>query len=263
MSARRIRKHANPFQVRTAVGRLDRLTMFGREAPLEVELGVGTGAFLFDRAKNNPDRDFVGFEVRKPLVEAAMAKREAEGPKNLWFLYANANHNLALAEPGVIARFHVHVPDPCFKKRHWKRRILQSDVVRSMAELLPLGGEVYAQSDVKPLAEEMFDLLAADGAFEARLDRSMLVERPFPESTPWERQHETEGEPIYRMLFTKVREPAGPVPTIELRATDPKRIAELARLAAAGADAATLAAASEADEPEGDEAASDGAATEA
>lgn len=237
MSARRIRKHANPFQVRTEVGRLDRLAMFGREAPLEVELGVGTGAFLFDRARNNPDRDFVGFEVRRPLVEAAMARREKDGPKNLWFFYANANvTNLELCAPGIITRFHVHFPDPCFKRRHWKRRILQSPIVRKMAELLPIGGEVYAQSDVKPLAEEMFELLAADGAFEPRLDPSMLVPRPFPESTPWERQHEVEGAPIYRMLFAKVREPSGPVPTIELRITDPKRLAALEAAAIAAGE---------------------------
>lgn len=216
----RIRKHANPFQVRTEVGRIDRTALFGREAPLEVELGAGTGAFFAERARNHPELDFVAFEVRRPLVESAMAKR----PPNLWVFYANAGENLRIANPGVIRRFHVHFPDPCFKKRHFKRRILLPPVARVMAELLPIGGDVYVQSDVKPLAEEMYAILSAETALVSRLDPSMLVPRPIAELTPWERQHEAEGEPIYRMLFEKVREPSGPIPDIELRHTDPKKL---------------------------------------
>lgn len=223
---RRIRKHANPFQVRTALGIIDRRAVFGREAPLEVDLGAGASLFIFDRARANPDLDFVGLEVRLPLVEAAAKRRASEGPSNVAVFYANASENIALAEPGVISRFHVHFPDPCFKKRHWKRRIVQPKTVRAMAECLPIGGEVYAQSDVRPLAEEMYAMLEAERAFESCLDRSLLVDRPFPESTAWERQHEAEGEPIYRMLFRKVREPEGPIPEVPFRPTDPKRLAE-------------------------------------
>jgi tRNA (guanine-N7-)-methyltransferase len=221
---RRIRKHANPFQVRVHLGAVDRLTIFGREAPLEVELGPGDASFLFERAWANPDRDFVGLEVRRPLVERAHARKAREGPENVHVFYANATQNLALAPPGVIRVFHVHFPDPCFKKRHWKRRVVQPKTVRRMAELLPIGGLVYAQSDVKPLAEEMFDFFAAERAFEARLERSLLAPRPFPESSAWERQHEAEGEAVYRMLFEKVREPSGPIPELEMRPTDPKRL---------------------------------------
>lgn len=221
--ARRIRKHANPFQVRTRLGVLDRQALFGREADLEVEIGPGNASFLFERARNHPDQDFVGLEVRLPLVEAAERRREREAIPNVRILYANANENLELAPPGVIRGFHVHFPDPCFKKKHWKRRVLQPATVRKMAELLPIGGFVYAQSDVKPLAEEMFDLLAADGALEARTDPTMLVARPMPEATAWERQHEAEGEPIYRMFFVKVRATAGPVPDLPLRPTDPRK----------------------------------------
>jgi tRNA (guanine-N7-)-methyltransferase len=223
---RRIRKHANPFQVRTTLGLVDRRVIFGREAPLEVELGPGNASFLFDRARAHPERDFVGLEVRRPLVETANQRRDTEGPKNLHVFYANASENLRLAAAGVILGFHIHFPDPCFKKRHWKRRVVQPNTVRIMSELLPIGGFIYAQSDVKALAEEMFDFMIADGALLPR-DRTLLVERPFPESTAWEKQHEAEGEPIYRMLFEKIREPAGPIPELEMRHTDPKRIASL------------------------------------
>lgn len=220
----RIRKHANPFSVRTTVGPLDRAAHFGREAPLEIELGCGAGGFLLERATHHPELDFVGFEIRDPLVERANELAQARGLSNLVYLHANANANLAgLVPPGSVMCFHVHFPDPCFKKKHWKRRLLQPQVVRHMAELLAPSGEVYAQSDVLPLAQEMYDFLAAESAFQSVLAAHMQVERLVSERTEWERQHEREDEPIYRMLFRKVREPSGPVPSLELRRTQPER----------------------------------------
>jgi len=214
MGGRRIRKHANPFSVRIDLGTLDRLALFGREAPLEVEIGSGAGHFLWDRAIANPDVDFVGLEIREQLVEGLMKKPDR--PKNVVYVFANANINVTLAPIGVIRRFHVHFPDPCFRKRHYKRRVVQPVTVRAMAQSLPIGGQIYAQSDVRLLAEEMATLFAADGALVAKLGESLIVPRPFPETTDWERQHEREGAPIYRMLFEKVREPEGPIPDIKL-----------------------------------------------
>jgi tRNA (guanine-N7-)-methyltransferase len=221
--SRRIRKHANPFNVRTQLGVLDRSAIFGREAPLEIDLGCGGAAFIFERAKNHPELDFVGLEVRKPLVEAAAVRKEREGLSNVAVFYANLLDNMYVAEPGVISRFHIQFPDPCFKKRHQKRRICQPRSVRAMAELLPIGGQVHLQSDVKPLAEEMFAFMAQDGAFEAKTEPSLRIAKIFPERTEWERQHEREEEPVYRMLFEKVREPSGPIPKPQFTDTNPLR----------------------------------------
>lgn len=219
---RRVRKHANPFNVATRIGELDRGAQFGRVAPIEVDVGCGAGDYLFQRARQSRDVDFIGFEIRKPLVEAANARAAAEGLKNLVFFYANAHENMGFAEPGAVQRFCVQFPDPCFKKRHRKRRILQPAFLRDMVKMLPIGGEVFAQSDVQPLAEEMFDILSLEGALEARTPPELSeVANPTGAQTEWERQHEREGEPVYRMLFEKVREPGEEIPTIELRDTRP------------------------------------------
>lgn len=221
---RRIRKHANPFTVSTRVGRLDRRALFGREGPLEVDVGCGAGDFLLQRAAAHPELDFVGFEIRKPLVESANRRAERAGLRNVTFLYANAHDNADFAEPGVVQRFCVQFPDPCFKKRHWKRRIVQPSFVRAMAERLPMGGEVFAQSDVRALAEEMYAFLEAEPALEARSPASLAFDNPFAERTEWERQHEREGEPVHRMRFVKVRAPEGAVPEVPFRDTNPLRI---------------------------------------
>ncbi len=222
--SRRIRKHANPFTVVTHLGPLDRQELYGRVAPLEMDLGCGGGGFLFARALAHPDRDFAGLEIRKPLVDDNNRRAEAHGLKNLRFFYANANMNLSDQPPGSVARFFIMFPDPCFKKRHWKRRILQPQLVREMALALPLGGEVFAQSDIRPLAEEMYMFLDQEAALVSKLGTDMEVPSPFPERTEWEQHHQSESEPVYRMLFEKVREPAGPVPEPEFRDTNPQRV---------------------------------------
>ena len=223
--ARRIRRHANPFHATNQVGPLDRMAVFGREAPLEVDIGCGGAGFLFERAKNHPEVDFVGFEVRLPVVQEAMARRDRLGLKNVVIYYANAHENLqGLVPPGVIRAFYVQFPDPCFKKRHHKRRMLKPVVVRRMAELLPMGGYVYAQSDVKPLAEEMYEFLSAEVALKSTLDPILTVPSPIDERTEWERHHEKNEEPIYRMWFEKVAEPSGPIPELEFRDTNPRRV---------------------------------------
>jgi tRNA (guanine-N7-)-methyltransferase len=221
--SRRIRKHANPFNVRTLLGKLDRLALFGREAPLEIDLGCGAAAFILERARNHPELDFVGLEVRRPVIEAALKLKQREGPTNATVLYANSLDNMYLAEPGVIRVFHVQFPDPCFRKKHAKRRILQPKSVRAMAEVLAIGGVVHLQSDVRALAEEMYAFMAADGAFECKTDPSLRIPKLYPERTGWERHHEEEEEPVYRMLFEKVREPSGPVAKPEFRDTNPLR----------------------------------------
>ena len=213
---RRVRRHANPFSCKVELGMLDRMALFGREAPLEIELGPGNASFLFDRARACPEADFVGIEVRKPMVDQAMERCERLGLKNAVVLYGNANFNLkGLVSPSIVRRFHVHFPDPWVKKRHWKRRMVQPQLIRDMAELLDIGGQIYAQSDVPNLAKEMYYFFSEDGSFDSLLDPSMLVARPIPEFTDWEKHHEDIGEPIYRMLFEKARVAEGPVPELE------------------------------------------------
>lgn len=198
--------------------------MFGRIAPLEVDVGCGTGDYVLHRAQANPDMDFIGFEIRKPLVEAAQARATKMGVRNAAYFYANIHENMSFVEPGEVTRFCVQFPDPCFKKRHWKRRILQPFFVRQMCKLLPVGGEIFAQSDVQPLAEEMYDFLKAELSIESLFAENLLDANPFEERTKWERHHEDEGEPIYRMMFRKIAEPTGPVPECPFRDTNPRRL---------------------------------------
>ncbi|MBX2813870.1 MAG: tRNA (guanosine(46)-N7)-methyltransferase TrmB [Myxococcales bacterium] len=221
--ARRVRKHANPFNVDVRLERLVQEQLFGKKAALEVDVGCGAGDYILQRAITHPESNFLGFEIRKPLVEAALARARAKGVRNVWYFYANIHDNYDFFPLGEVSRFCIQFPDPCFKKKHWKRRILHPLFVRQMGKLLPIGGEIFAQSDVHPLAEEMYTFLDAECAIKSILPPDLRAPNPFPERTEWERHHETENEPVYRMLFRKITEPSGDIPKIPFRDTNPLR----------------------------------------
>ncbi|MFM6424789.1 tRNA (guanine(46)-N(7))-methyltransferase TrmB, partial [Planktothrix sp.] len=99
-------------------------------------------------------------------------------------------------------RVSIQFPDPWFKKRHQKRRVVQPELVNYLAHYLGEGGEVFLQSDVEEVAIEMCDRFSEHSAFH-RSQNDWLTENPF--SLPTERELSTldRGEPVYRALFVK------------------------------------------------------------
>ncbi len=137
---------------------LDWQILFGNDYPLEVELGCGTGRFILDRAQRYPDRNFVGVEMSSKwykLVVKRALKRKIPNVRIFWsdcreFVKSNIPENSVL-------NFHIHFPDPWWKKRHHKRRIFQPRFCADLQKGLVNGGYVYILTDVK----DYFDLIVA------------------------------------------------------------------------------------------------------
>ena len=123
---RRIRHHVNPLSVRhldTGAIRVD--VPPGR--PLEVELGCAEGDFLFARCQVDPDRSYVGVEIRQALVEQINGKASSLDLPQIQAVYANLLTELErVFAPDSIAICHVNFPDPFFKRSQHKRRVLAS-----------------------------------------------------------------------------------------------------------------------------------------
>jgi tRNA (guanine-N7-)-methyltransferase len=200
----RHRRHANPFAFRQDVTCPDFVALYQRIAPLEVEIGFGKGQFLLALAAARPEVNLLGLEIREFLVEKLLKDAKARGLSNLHAIQCNANTALtALLRPGEVSRFYVHFPDPWFKKRHTKRRVVNSDTAALMRTLLRDGGEIHAMTDFEPIALDMLQCLEAAG-FENSSGRYALA----PDSTTGYRSeredwHLSQGDPVYRMLFTK------------------------------------------------------------
>lgn len=204
----RVRQHVNPLskKYQTPVSSPDWENIYDRVTqPLHLDIGCARGEFLLSMAMLHRDWNFLGLEIREPLVEQANAKVLELGLRNLHFLFCNANNSLKplldSLQARTLQRVTIQFPDPWFKKRQVKRRIVQPEIVDTLAAYLRDGGEVFLQSDVEAVAAEMCDRFAAHPAFHKQGTDTWLATNPLPVATEREIFTLSHGEPVYRALF--------------------------------------------------------------
>lgn len=147
-----------PFAARP----LDAQAIFGRRAPLVLEIGFGMGDATAQVAAAAPGRDFIGVEVHEPGVGALLRRIGDDGLTNLRLLRHDAVQVLQqMVAPGMLWGLHVWFPDPWHKKRHNKRRLIQPEFVDLLRSRLAPGGYLHCATDWQPYAEQMLEVLAA------------------------------------------------------------------------------------------------------
>ncbi|KGN56621.1 uncharacterized protein LOC101218266 [Cucumis sativus] len=217
----RIRQHVNPlsssFSVPTPAPNWDEVFR-DPTLPLMVDIGSGSGRFLLWLAKRHPEsRNFLGLEIRQKLVKRAGIWVKELGFSNVHFMFANATisfKQIISSYPGPLILVSILCPDPHFKKRHHKRRVLQKPLVESIVDSLMPGGQVFIQSDVLEVAADMrlwFDSEAHILEHINKIDKSVLCDKdgwllnnPMGIRTEREIHAESEGANIYRRMYSKV-----------------------------------------------------------
>ena len=174
--------------------------------PLHLDIGCGKGRFLLNMATLEPNWNFLGLEIREPLVEEANTWLLEVGLTNLHYLFCNVNNSLpallSSLPSGALQRVTIQFPDPWFKNRHAKRRLVQPELVAELATYLAAGGLVFLQSDIEALAVEMCDRFDSHPAFK-RQGKDWLTENPLPVSTEREKSTQSRGKPVYRASFVR------------------------------------------------------------
>ena len=157
-------KYGIPFSTRS----LHVQEVFGRMAPLVLEIGSGMGDTTVAIAKAHPQADFIAVEVHGPGVGALLNAIERERLGNLRVIRHDAVEVLEhMIGDGTLAAIHVFFPDPWPKKRHHKRRLVRPDVAALLARKLAPGGTLHAATDWTDYAEQMQAVLAAESLLEA------------------------------------------------------------------------------------------------
>jgi len=173
--------------------------------PLHLDIGCGRGQFLLTLAQQQPDWNFLGLEIREPLVVQAVQWRDDLALPNLHYIFCNVNNFLqpllASLPPTALQRVTIQFPDPWFKKRHQKRRVVQPEVVEILADFMAANGMVLLQSDVQPVAIEMRERFLACPRF--LLQGDWLDSNPLPVPTEREQSTLSRGEPVYRAMFLR------------------------------------------------------------
>lgn len=153
------------FVLPYAPSALDPAAVFGRQAPLVLEIGFGMGQATAEIAAARPETDFLGVEVHTPGVGALLKRIGETGLANLRIVQHDAvevlEHMLA---PGSLAGVHIFFPDPWHKKKHNKRRLIQPAFVNKLVTRLAPGGYLHCATDWQPYAEQMLEVLSAEPA---------------------------------------------------------------------------------------------------
>lgn len=172
-------------------------------APLHLDIGCARGRFLLKMAQQFPERNFLGVEIREPLVDEANRLAKEAKLDNLHYEFNNATHSLdKLLErlpEDILQTVTIQFPDPWFKKKHAKRRMVKDNLIETVVSHLVVSGRIFVQTDIEFLAEEMFALFR-----ENEFLREIEIEKnPFPVKTERETAVEEKNLPVYRKVFEK------------------------------------------------------------
>jgi tRNA (guanine-N7-)-methyltransferase len=173
------------------------------DLPLLLDIGSARGRFLLKMAEVEPQWNFLGVEIREPLVVEANRLAEENNLTNLRYEFCNASFaldKLLINLPAnLLQMVTIQFSDPWYKKKHAKRRMVTSDLVATIVGHLKISGRIFIQTDVDFLAEEMFTVFRGN----ADLSEIEIAENPFPVKTEREIAVEEKGLPIYRRIFEK------------------------------------------------------------
>lgn len=184
---------------------LDLPALFGRTAPVTLEIGFGDGESLADQAARHPERDYIGIEVHRPGVGHLLQLVERDGLTNVRLFCADAVEVLERRIPdAALDTVQIFFPDPWHKKRHHKRRLVQPEFVARMARKLAPGGRLHLATDWAEYAEHMLEVM--EGAPDFANAHGADAWAPDPGDRPqtkFERRGERLGHGVWDLLFIR------------------------------------------------------------
>ena len=164
-----MRQHVNPLSRNfNEIERIPSLIELFADSKLNLHLDIGcaAGEFLFDLALVNTSWNYLGIEIRERLVKTAKLKVREREIKNLYFVFGNANNILNDAQSKLIIKnlksISFNFPDPWFKKRHYKRRVIQPEFINILSNSLQRGSLIFIKTDVKDLFDYMDNTISSN-----------------------------------------------------------------------------------------------------
>jgi tRNA (guanine-N7-)-methyltransferase len=195
------------FGIDHAGGEFDFASLFGRVAPVTLEIGFGNGESLVQQAADEPATNFVGIEVHEPGVGHCLLMARDAGVTNLRLIRHDAVEVLETMIPAAsLTRINLYFPDPWPKKRHHKRRIVQPPFLALLADRLVPEGSFNVATDWKNYAEHIDALVSGSGCFECAERRVHAGDKPLDRpGTKFERRGLRHGHRIWDWRFVRAR----------------------------------------------------------
>ncbi len=190
--------------------------LFPRVQPLIVEIGFGNGDYLVHLARTQPDRNVLGFEISGQSMDKAEAKIEKLGLDNVRPIHGRAESALAhLLAPTSVEAFHINYPDPWFKKRHQRRRLISRDTVDLLTSRLVAAGRLLLATDIIDYAEMVHEILSATPGLSKQFDAPWVNELEGRFRTKYELKGYREGRRGHFFRYARNERPVAHAPVIQ------------------------------------------------
>ncbi len=182
-------------------GPADLAALFGRPAPVEMEIGTGKGRFLLESAAAHPERSWLGLEIEREYCALVRLRAARRGLANVRVEPLDGREFvIRRVPPGALAALHVFFPDPWPKKRHQKRRLFTPEFVSAAARSLVPGGLFRVASDHATYWAEIEGLLAAEPLLARVSDEET---GPWSSGTNYELKFAASGRPVFKAVFRR------------------------------------------------------------
>lgn len=201
----RAHPHFNPFNIHGEIEKPNWEDIFPNNNPLIVEIGFSNGKWLLAYAKEHPQENIVGLEVRKLFVDKVTSIIEKEKIKNAYVLLANANTALEqLFKPNSLAKVIILFPDPWYKKRHLKRRVINSDFIQILSKSMQKEAILHIATDKQDLSTEIREIVNNSQSFKNLYNKNTWAPENIPGfSSDIEYYHIKKNNPIYRLQYRR------------------------------------------------------------
>lgn len=159
----RIRTHTNPLNFHQEIIPSNYNDIIEKlPSRIDVEIGFGRGVFIRNYAKQHTNRTILGIEVRKQMVALLQERLTANAITNAHLIWGNGEHIInGLIQPQQIENLFIFHPDPWFKKKHHKRRVITDQFISIIKEKLAPNGSIHISTDVSELFDDMCEKLAS------------------------------------------------------------------------------------------------------
>ncbi len=205
-----MRQHVNPlssfFQTANEIPQPE--SLFSTNGlPIHLDIGCARGKFLIGMASSNKRSNFLGLDIREPLVNSAEKERVELGLDNLKFVFCNANISLnewfKNLKGHPVNTVSLQFPDPWFKNRHNKRKVLNDCLISLLARNLKKGSQIFLQTDVLSVMEDMINIIDNSKCFHSKNIELNALKNPFDICTEREKYAIQKGLAVYRKIYTR------------------------------------------------------------
>ncbi len=209
-----MRQHVNPlskyFQEIESIPKIEQIFK-NSGLPTHLDIGCASGEFLFQLAEKNKNWNYLGIEIREKLIINAKNKLKEQSIDNLYFIFGNADNllkNWIVQYPDrILKSASINFPDPWFKKKHHKRRILQAEFLNRLALIMSNQSLLFIKSDVEELYQYMNSLISNTLIFEKVKNKNLNCLETFNPSkikTEREKYAISKQLPIFQAVYKKI-----------------------------------------------------------